>query len=50
MNDIKVYTLNLMSFFLSFTAIDEVLKILLLLVSIGYTAQRWWHLNKNKDD
>ena len=34
----------------SFTSIDEVLKIILLGVSIGYTAQRWYYLNKNKND
>jgi hypothetical protein len=50
MNDLKLYILNTFSFFISFTAIDEILKILLLAVSIGYTAQRWYFLNKKKDD
>lgn len=50
MEDLKVYSLNAISFILSFTEIDEVLKILLLAVSIGYTAQRWYYLNKNKGD
>ena len=50
MNDLKLYFLNTFSFMASFTSIDEVLKILLLAVSIGYTAQRWYHLNKNKND
>ena len=50
MNDLKLYILNAFSFLVSFTAIDEVLKILLLAVSIGYTAQRWYYLNKNKNN
>lgn len=50
MNDLKLYILNTFSFLISFTAIDEILKILLLAVSIGYTAQRWYYLNKNKDN
>tara|TARA_R110002153_G_scaffold160559_1_gene312918 strand:- start:603 stop:755 length:153 start_codon:yes stop_codon:yes gene_type:complete len=50
MNDFKLYILNTFSFMASFTSIDEVLKIILLAVSIGYTAQRWYYLNKNKDD
>ena len=50
MNDIKLYILNTFSFMVSFTSIDEVLKIILLGVSIGYTAQRWYYLNKNKND
>ena len=50
MNDFKLYVLNTFSFMASFTSIDEVLKIILVAVSIGYTAQRWYYLNKNKDD
>jgi len=50
MNDFKLYMLNTFSFMVSFTAIDEVLKILLLAVSIGYTAHRWYYLNKNKNN
>lgn len=50
MNDFKLYVLNTFSFLLSFTEIDEVLKIVLLGISIGYTGQRWYYLNKNKND
>ena len=49
MNDLKLYLLNTFSFVISFTAIDEILKIVVLLISVGYTAQRWYYLNKNKD-
>ncbi len=48
MNDLKLYLLNTFSFVVSFTAVDEILKIVLLLISVGYTAQRWYYLNKNK--
>mgnify|MGYP007073267954 CR=1 FL=1 len=47
MNDLNL--LNTFSFVVSFTEIDDVLKILLLAVSIGYTAQRWYLLNKQKN-
>ena len=50
MNDFKLYVLNTFSFMASFTSIDEVVKIILLAVSIGYTAERWYYLNKNKND
>jgi hypothetical protein len=44
--DIKIYALNGGSLMLSFTNIDSVLKIILLSVSIGYTLQRWYLMNK----
>ncbi len=46
--DIRVFFLNSISFTLSLTNIDDILKILLLIVSIGYTAQRWYLMNKNE--
>ena len=48
--DIKIYALNGSSLMLSFTNIDAVLKIVLLSVSIGYTLQRWYLMNKDKND
>ncbi len=47
--DIKIYALNGSSFMLSFTNIDAALKIVLLSVSIGYTLQRWYLMNKDKN-
>lgn len=47
-DDLKVYILNISAIFLSSTNIDYVLKTILILLSIGYTAQRWWLLLKNK--
>jgi hypothetical protein len=53
MQDLKLYLINAGTFTISMTQIDTVLKISLLVISIGYTAQRWYYLrqeNKNKDN
>lgn len=50
MSDLKLYLLNASALTISFSNIDMVLKILLLILSVGYTAQRWYLLNKvNKE-
>jgi hypothetical protein len=47
--DIKLYLLNTASFAIaSFDWIEPALKILLLLLTIGYTAHKWWKLKKDK--
>jgi|TARA_R110002153_G_scaffold4195_1_gene20115 hypothetical protein len=46
MGDIKMYLLNVSALAISMSHIDMILKIILLVFSIGYTAQRWWMLNK----
>jgi hypothetical protein len=46
----KVYVMNLAT--MTITAIDQIetaLKILLLVVSIGYTFQKWWEIRKRND-
>lgn len=48
--DLKVYLTNAGALTLSMTNIDSILKIALLLVSIGYTLQRWYLMNKNAND
>ena len=47
LSDIKIYTLNFSSLAISMTNTDIVLKITLLVVSIGYTIHKWYLLNKN---
>jgi len=48
--DIKLYAINAGSLMLSMTNIEPILKILLLLVTIGYTIHRWLELvNKKKN-
>tara|TARA_R110000796_G_scaffold104584_2_gene214466 strand:+ start:1217 stop:1369 length:153 start_codon:yes stop_codon:yes gene_type:complete len=46
--DYKTLLINLSSFGISLTNIDMILKIILLSVTIGYTAQKWWLMNKKK--
>jgi hypothetical protein len=48
-SDIKLYLLNAVSFGVTMMDwLEPVLKVLLLLVTIGYTAHKWWKLNKSK--
>jgi len=44
--DIKVLLLNTSTVAMSFSNLENTLKILLLLASIGYTAQKWYFMNK----
>lgn len=47
--DIRLYALNVSAMAFSFTNVDDILKIMLLVVSIGYTAHKWWlMINKKK--
>jgi hypothetical protein len=41
--DLKMYIINLGTLAISMSAIDTILKITLLVVSIGYTVHRWYH-------
>ena len=48
----KLYVMNFSAFTLSFTNIDMVLKIILLIVTILYTAHKYYFMyekNKQKD-
>ena len=45
--DYKTLLINLGTFLFSMTNIDIVLKIILLVVTIGYTINKWWLLNKD---
>ena len=48
LSDLKVYLLNILSFAISFSDLDMALKFILLIVSIGYTIERWIKLRKNE--
>lgn len=49
--DLKVLMLNTSAFTLSMTSVEDILKIVLLLVSIGFTIQRWYEVHRrNKDN
>jgi len=44
--DIKLYTLNVFTMGISMTHVDDILKVILLLITIGYTVNKWMHLKK----
>lgn len=48
--DIKVMLLNASTFAVSFSQLEMTLKIMLLLISIGYTAQRWYLMHKDNKE
>jgi len=50
MADLKLYVINIMSLMVTMTSIEPVLKISLLLVTIGYTINKWYNLNKKKKE
>ena len=51
LNSFKLYVINLSAITVStMDILEDSLKILLLLVKIGYTAQKWYELKKNKKD
>ena len=45
--DIKVLLLNASTFVITFAQIEMALKVALLVISIGYTAQKWYLMHKN---
>lgn len=47
-NDLKLALFNILSFSVSFTNIENSLKIILLIASIFYTIQKILETNKNK--
>tara|TARA_R100000935_G_scaffold57531_1_gene91673 strand:+ start:464 stop:619 length:156 start_codon:yes stop_codon:yes gene_type:complete len=48
-NDYKTLIINASTFGISMTNIDVVLKVILLSVTILYTLQKWYLMNKNKE-
>ncbi len=46
--DFRTLLINIGAFGISMTNIDIILKIVLVVVTIGYTIQKWYLLNKNK--
>ena len=48
LSDLKLFIINILSFAISFSDIDVALKFILLIVSIGYTIERWIKLRKNE--
>lgn len=48
-SDFKVLLMNSATFSITMSQTETSLKILLLIVSIGYTLQRWYYMNKKSD-
>ena len=46
--DFKLGTFNAISFMVSFTHVENSLKVILLILSIGYTAQKIYETHKKK--
>jgi len=49
-HDIKVLMVNGFLISFSFSNVELGLKILSLLLAVGYTARRWWLMEKNKNN
>jgi hypothetical protein len=48
-DDLKLYCLNITSFTIASTDwLEPALKIVLLVVTIGYTAHKWWLMKQDK--
>tara|TARA_B110000285_G_scaffold122926_1_gene138995 strand:+ start:1791 stop:1955 length:165 start_codon:yes stop_codon:yes gene_type:complete len=48
--DLKIYGLNGVAMAINYTEIELGMKIVLTAVVIGYTLQKWWLMNKNKNE
>jgi len=48
LQDLKLYFFNASALSISMTNIDVVLKLLLLIVTIGYTMHKWYIMNENR--
>ena len=48
--DLKVYALSIGTFGISMSNLDIVLKVMLMVVTIGYTVQKWYLMNKNEEN
>lgn len=49
LQDLKLIAINGFSLVMSMTKIEMALKILLLVVSIGYTMQKWYEVYRNNN-
>lgn len=48
--DAKIYAINLGTMLLSLSQIETMLKIVLLIASIGYTISKWIEIYRKKND
>jgi hypothetical protein len=50
MQDNKIALFNLMTFTVSFTSVEQWLKVILLIASIAYTVLKIYEIKKKKDE
>jgi hypothetical protein len=51
LDDLKLYCLNITSFTIaSLDWLEPMLKILLLVTTLGYTAHKWWLMKKKNNE
>lgn len=49
-SEIKLWIINTSVLTLTFTDLDNFLKLILLIITIGYSIDKWYMLRKNKKD
>ena len=45
--DLKVYGFNALSLMITFTDVEDAVKMILMLASIGYTLHKWYLMHQN---
>lgn len=50
MIDIKLYAVAITYFLSSMLTVDFSMKFIVFILTVGYTARRWWLLEKNKKE
>ena len=49
-NEVKLWMINMSVKTITFTQIENILKLILLIISIGYTIDKWIDRRKNKKE
>ena len=49
-NEVKLWMINMVVITITFTQIENILKLILLIISIGYTIDKWIDRRKNKKE
>lgn len=49
-NEVKLWMINMTVITITFTQIENILKLILLIISIGYTIDKWIDKRKNKKE
>ena len=49
-NEVKLWIINMAVITITFTQIENILKLILLIISIGYTIDKWIDRRKNKKE